>query len=170
MKKIIIIGCPGSGKSTFSRSLENLTGLSLYHLDMLKWNSDKTTVSKRVFEERLDNVLEKNEWIIDGNYISTMEYRMKQCDTVFFLDYPLEVCLSGIKQRIGKKRSDMPWIEENEDPEFMDFIKSFDKDARPEILNLLKKYAPENIIIFKNREDVGEFLRDYKYQRDTTEL
>lgn len=170
MKKIIIIGCPGSGKSTFSKALENLTGLSLYHLDMLKWNSDKTTVSKRVFEERLDNILEKNEWIIDGNYISTMDYRMKQCDTVFFLDYPLEVCLSGIKQRIGKKRSDMPWIEENEDPEFMDFIKSFDKDTRPEILNLLKKYAPKNIIIFKNREDVGEFLRDYKYQRDTTEL
>lgn len=50
MKKIIIIGCPGSGKSTFSKALRNLTGLSLYHLDMLKWNSDKTTVSKRVFE------------------------------------------------------------------------------------------------------------------------
>lgn len=162
MKKIIIIGCPGSGKSTFSKSLKILTGLSLYHLDMLKWNSDKTTVSKRIFQERLDKVLQKSEWIIDGNYISTMEYRMKQCDTVFFLDYPLEVCLSGIKQRIGKQRSDMPWFEENEDTEFMDFVKNFDKDTRPEIVDLLRKYSHRNIIIFKKREEADEFLRNYK--------
>lgn len=162
MKKIIIIGCPGSGKSTFSKSFKILTGLSLYHLDMLKWNSDKTTVSKKIFQERLDNVLEKNEWIIDGNYISTMEYRMKQCDTVFFLDYPREVCLSGIKQRIGKQRSDIPWIEENEDPEFMDFVKNFEKDTRPKIMDLLRKYSHRNVIIFKNREEADEFLRNYK--------
>ncbi|MBO5715969.1 MAG: adenylate kinase, partial [Clostridia bacterium] len=68
MKKIIVIGCPGSGKSVFSRALHNKTGVPLFHLDMMYWNADKTTVEKKVFLERLSVVLEKNEWIIDGNY------------------------------------------------------------------------------------------------------
>ena len=45
MKKIIVIGCPGSGKSTFSRELHNKTSIPLYHLDMMYWNADKTKVA-----------------------------------------------------------------------------------------------------------------------------
>lgn len=59
MKKIIVIGCPGSGKSTFSRALHNQTGIPLYHLDMMNWNADRTTVEKSVFRELLSAVLEK---------------------------------------------------------------------------------------------------------------
>ena len=114
MKKIIVIGCPGSGKSTFARALHDKTGIPLYHLDMMYWNADKTTIEKSVFLERLSAVLEKDEWIIDGNYGSTMELRMAACDTVIFLDYPIEICLDGIKERRGKPRSDMPWIETEE--------------------------------------------------------
>ena len=55
MKKIIVIGCPGSGKSTFSRELHERTRIPLYHLDMLFWNADKTTVEKSVFLELLGN-------------------------------------------------------------------------------------------------------------------
>lgn len=53
MKKIIVIGCPGSGKSTFSKWLQKITGIPLFHLDMMFWNADKTTVEKTVFLERL---------------------------------------------------------------------------------------------------------------------
>ena len=91
MKKVIIIGCPGGGKSTFARALADKTGLPLYHLDMLYWNADKTTVGREAFRERLAEVMAGDEWIIDGNYISTMQWRMECCDTVFFLDMPLEV-------------------------------------------------------------------------------
>ena len=98
MKKIIVIGCPGSGKSTFSRELHKVTGIELFHLDMMYWNSDKTTVERDVFLERLNLVLKKDEWIIDGNYASTMELRLQNCDTIFFLDYPLELCLEGIRK------------------------------------------------------------------------
>lgn len=108
MKKIMVIGCPGSGKSTFSRALHDATDIPLYHLDMMYWNADKTTVEKSVFREYLANTLQKDEWIIDGNYGSTMEMRIQACDTVIFLDYPLEVCLEGIKTRRGKARTDMP--------------------------------------------------------------
>lgn len=84
MKKIIVIGCPGSGKSTFSRELHSKTGIPLYHLDMMYWNEDKTKVEKNVFLERLSDALEKDMWIIDGNYGSTMESRIQKCDTIFF--------------------------------------------------------------------------------------
>ena len=158
MKKIIVIGCPGSGKSTVSRALHNKTGIPLYHLDMMYWNADKTTVEKSVFLERLSAVLEKNEWIIDGNYGATMELRMAACDTVIFLDYPLDVCLDGIRKRRGKPRSDMPWIETEEDAEFIEFIKNYNEQQKPKVLELLKKYSDKNIIIFESREQANEFL------------
>lgn len=158
MKKIIVIGCPGSGKSTVSRALYNKTGIPLYHLDMMYWNADKTTVEKSVFLERLSTVLEKDEWIIDGNYGSTMELRMAACDTVIFLDYPLDICLDGIKERRGKSRSDMPWIETEEDAEFIEFIKNYNEQQKPKVLELLKKYGDKNIVIFKSREETDAFL------------
>ena len=158
MKKVIVIGGPGSGKSTVSRALHNKTGIPLYHLDMMYWNADKTTVEKSVFLERLSVVLEKDEWIIDGNYGSTMELRIVACDTVIFLDYPLEICLDGIKERRGKPRSDMPWIETEEDAEFIEFIKNYEEQQKPKVLELLKKHSDKNIIIFKSREQADAFL------------
>ena len=158
MKKIIVIGCPGSGKSRLSRALHNKTGIPLYHLDMMYWNADKTTVEKSAFLERLSAVLEKDRWIIDGNYGSTMELRMAACDTVIFLDYPREVCLDGIKERRGKPRSDMPWIETEEDAEFIEFIKNYNEQQKPKVLELLEKCSDKNIVIFKSREEANAFL------------
>ena len=158
MKKVIVIGCPGSGKSTVSRSLHKKTGIPLYHLDMMYWNDDRTTVEKSVFLERLSVVLEKDEWIIDGNYGATMELRLAACDTVIFLDYSLDVCLDGIRERRGKPRSDMPWIETEEDSEFIEFIKNYNEQQKPKVLELLKKYADKNIVIFRSREQVDAFL------------
>ena len=158
MKKIIVIGCPGSGKGTVSRALHNKTGIPLYHLDMMYWNADKTTVEKSVFLERLSVALEKDDWIIDGNYGSTMELRMAACDTVIFLDYPLDVCLDGIRERRGKPRSDMPWIETEEDAEFTEFIKNYNEQQKPKVLDLLEKYSDRNIIILESREQADVFL------------
>ena len=103
-----MIGCPGSGKSTFSRELQEITGLPLHHLDLLYWNSDRTIVAKEVFLERLRAVLKEPCWIIDGNYASSMELRLQRADTVFFLDYPTELCLTGVEDRRGKPRPDLP--------------------------------------------------------------
>ena len=159
MKKIIVIGCPGSGKSTFARALHNKNGIPLYHLDMMYWNADKTTVEKSVFLERLFAVLKKDEWIIDGNYGSTLELRMEACDTVIFLDYPLEVCLSGVEERRGKPRPDMPWVETEPDLEFIEFIKKFNEESRPRILDLLEQYKNKNIVVFSSRTEADDFLK-----------
>ena len=158
MKKIIVIGCPGSGKSTFSRELSLRTGLPLFHLDMMYWNADRTTVEKSVFLEKLQEVIGGDEWIIDGNYASTMELRMTACDTVIFLDLSPEICLDGVRQRRGKQRSDIPWTELEDDPEFMDFIRRFEGEQRPFIMRLLEKYEDKNVIIFTSREQADEWL------------
>ena len=159
MKKMIIIGCPGSGKSTFARALHEKTGIPLYYLDMMYWNADKTIVEKEVFLARLHEVLQMDSYIIDGNYASTMELRLKKCDTVFFLDYDLETCLSGVASRMEKPREDMPWIETEEDPEFLEFIRNYNTESRPEVLELLNKYNEKNIIIFNNRDDADAYLK-----------
>ena len=159
MKRVIVIGCPGSGKSTFARALREKTGLPLYHLDMMYWNADKTTVPKEEFRAKLAELLAEDAWIIDGNYGSTMEARMAACDTVFFLDYPVEICLAGIRERQGKPRADMPWIETEDDEEFLTFVKDFSEKSRPIVLALLEKYQEKRILIFRTRDEADEFLR-----------
>ena len=126
MKKILILGCPGAGKSTFARKLRDKTGLPLYYLDMIWHKPDRTT----------------------------LEMRFKECDTVFFLDLPTNVCLAGVEGRIGSEREDMPWQEEELSAEFRNFIINFSRDEIPEINEMLRKYKNKNIIIFKSREEI----------------
>ncbi len=84
MKKIIVIGCPGAGKSTFARKLRDATGIPLYYLDMLYHKPDKTIVKREEFDIGLNDIIKKDNWIIDGNYQRTLELRLRECDTVFF--------------------------------------------------------------------------------------
>ena len=159
MQKVIVIVCPGSGKSTFSKALHEATKLPLYHLDMMNWNADGTNVPKSTFMERLHQALEKESWIIDGNYGSTMELRMRFCDTVFFLDFPPDICIEGIKSRKGMKRTDISCMTlEDEDKEFVEFIKNYNSVNRPVVMELLQKYSHKRIIIFRDRNEADEFL------------
>lgn len=158
MKKIVVIGCPGAGKSTFARRLREMTGLPLYYLDQIWHKADRTTVSKEEFDAKLREIIRQDSWIIDGNYLRTMENRLEACDTVFFLDYPLEICLEGAKARIGTVREDMPWVETEFDEEFRQWILDFPEDQIPVIYELLKKYETEKeIIIFKSRDEAEKF-------------
>ena len=157
MKKVIIIGCSGAGKSTFARRLRDAAGLPLCYLDMLWHRSDKTTVSREELDASLSEILKKDRWIIDGNYSRTLEMRLKECDTVFLFDLPLAECLAGAEERIGTKREDMPWIEEEFDPEFRDWILRFPQDVLPKVYALLERYSDRRIVIFHSREEVNAF-------------
>ena len=161
MEKIIVIGCPGSGKSTFSKKLNKITGIPLYHLDMLYWNEDRTKVPREVFLKEMDSIIDNDSWIMDGNYGSTMEKRMAACDTVIFLDYPTEVCISGIMKRRGNTRSDMPWIEKSDevDEEFLSWVNDYNIESRPAVMELLKKYNDKEIIIFTSRDDAKDYFK-----------
>lgn len=106
------------------------------------------------------DIVKEDRWIIDGNYQRTLKKRMERCDTVFFLDYPVEVCLEGAAARIGKKREDLPWLETELDEEFRQYIIDFSRDQLPEIYSLLEEYKKDrDILIFHTREAANIYLR-----------
>lgn len=159
MRRVNIIGCPGAGKSTFARKLSEKTGLELFYLDMIWHKPDKTTVARDEFDLRLNEIFERDTWIIDGNYLRTMERRLSECDTVFFFDLPTEVCLEGAASRVGKKREDMPWVETEVDEDFLRRILDFERDQKPKIHEYLEKIKSEKeIIIFKSRGEADVFI------------
>lgn len=157
-KRVAVIGCPGGGKSTFSRRLRDCVGLPLYHLDALYWRADRTTLPREEFYPIQREIIQRESWIIDGNYQSTMEWRIAACDLVVFLDLPTEVCLEGVRARRGQPRSDMPWVEDREDEEFLAFIAAFQAENRPNILSLLEKYPDKTVMTFRTREEANEYL------------
>ncbi len=158
MEKVIVIGCPGAGKSTFARRLRDGTGLPLHYLDMLWHKADGTNVSCEEFDAALGKVLAGDHWIIDGNYLRTMELRLRACDTVFLLDYPVELCLAGARERVGKPREDMPWVERELDREFRRWILDFHQDQMPVIEELLGRYREKRLIRLHSRKEAEEYL------------
>ena len=159
-KKIIVIGCPGAGKSTFARKLRNQTGLPLFYLDMLFHNPDRTTVSREAFDAGLQEILQQPEWIIDGNYRRTLPLRFEACTDVFLFDVPVEQCLKNAAARIGTVREDLPWVEPEFDPVFRQYILDFPRDQRPTIGALIDRYQSEKrIVVFRTRDEATQYLR-----------
>ena len=159
MEKVIIIGCPGSGKTTFAEKLNKCTGLPLYYLDAIWHKPDKTHISREDFDERISEIFNTPKWIIDGNYKRTIDMRLKECDTVFLFDLPTEICIQGATERIGKGRYEMPWIETELAPEFKTFIEEFPKDTLPYIYELIEKYKDDKqVIIFKSRQEADKYI------------
>ena len=165
MNKIIVIGCPGSGKTTFAEKLRDKTGLPLFYLDAIWHKSDKTHISRDEFDARLGEILALDSYIIDGNYSRTLERRISACDTVFLFDLPTEICIDGITSRVGKTRPDMPWVDTELDPSLKAEVEGFRLEKLPEIYDLLDKYnTGKNIVIFKSRNEADEYIHaDFCY-------
>ena len=156
--RILILGCPGSGKSTFARALGERTGLPVVHLDNIWWRADGTHISREEFDRALAELLAGEKWIMDGDYSRTYEVRIRACDTAIFLDYPEDVCMAGITARVGQDRPDMPWTEGTLDPELVAMVKNFARDNRPAIYALLEKYSEKQAIIFTDRAKADRWL------------
>ena len=159
MQKVIILGCPGAGKSTFARRLRAATGLPLYYLDQLWHRPDQTTAAPGEFDRALAQVLAGDRWIVDGNYLRTLERRLQACDTAFFLDYPLELCLEGVQARLGRPREDLPWVETCLDEEFRQEILRFPTEQRPAVLRLLARAGDKTVLTFLTRAEADRYLR-----------
>ena len=154
-KRIIIIGCPGSGKSTFGKKLHMKTKIDLFHLDALYWKKDCTHITREELILKQKEILNKNSFIIDGNYKSTLELRIKEADAVFLFDLPTEDCIKGVKNR-NSNTPDMPCRPPSND-ELIDFIINFNTSVMPDIKRLLKKYA-SNVITFHSHKEADEYI------------
>lgn len=166
MKKIIILGCPGSGKSTFAVELQRYTNLPLVHLDNIWWKPDQTHIKRCEFDEKLDAVINTDAWIIDGDYSRTYEVRMKACDTVIFLDYSEEDCMAGICARVGKERKDIPWVENVLAPDLVEEVQRYREQNRLVVLELLDKCPEKEIHIFHNRKEAEQWLINKKAEQN----
>ena len=156
--KILILGCPGSGKSTFARKLQEKTGLPLIHLDNVWWRADATHISRDEFDRALAGLLAGERWIMDGDYSRTYEVRLRAADTVIFLDYPEAVCMAGIVARVGQDRPDMPWTEGTLDRELVAQVRNYASSNRPALLSLFQKYPEKQVLTFTSREEADGWL------------
>lgn len=160
MQKVIIIGCPGSGKTTFAKKLSHAMGLPLYHLDAIWHRPDKTHIAREDFDQRISEIFDTPEWVMDGNYNRTLEMRLVECDTVFLFDLPTDLCIQGATDRLGKDRCDLPWIEQELDPSLKRSIEDFPLCSLPRIYELLEKYSSyKQVIIFRSREAADDYLQ-----------
>jgi len=111
----------------------------------------------------LTQAIQKDKWIVDGNYDGTIDLRLKYCDTVIYLDYPRWVCLFGVLKRLikgyGKSRADMGgYCPEKFDFNFIKFVWNFNKKNREKYLKMLSKERDKEIIILRSRKSCLEFI------------
>ena len=155
--KIIVIGSPGSGKTTISKALAKKTGLPLYHMDNIYWKADATHLTYKELVKKVASIMQQDFWIIDGNYNKTLEQRFRQAELIIYLDLPTDICLQGIQSRIGLKRDDIPWVEHEMNEEFYNHVLNFRKDKVPQIEELIRRYPEKAVIRFTSREDFADF-------------
>lgn len=164
MKRVLIIGCGGAGKSTLARALGKKTGLPVVHLDQIWWAPGNWQhVDRETFDGRILEEMEKPQWILDGNFNRTLPMRLEQCDTVIYLDFPRIICLLSWIGRVirnwGHARSDMaPGCAEWFDPEMATWIWNFNRENRERYYRLLNALEGKETIVLKNRRMVRRFL------------
>lgn len=162
MRRVLVIGCPGAGKSTLTRALAETLGLPAVYLDRLWWKSGWINRTRAEFDARLDAALAGDAWVMDGNYLRTLPRRLERCDAVLFLDYPRRLCLSRALRRIlrwrGRTRPDMAeGCPERLDPAFIRWIWDFHRTQRPRVLELLSAWKGE-AHIFRSPAQCADFL------------
>ncbi len=168
MKRVLVVGCPGSGKSTFSKKLAKKTGLPIVHLDyyyhQLQHNYYVDTES---WNAKVAELIKPDKWIMEGNYGATFPERFRAADTIIFIDIQRRICFYRIlKRRIyyrKRRRDEMPddWVEKLSS-EFLQYVWHFNKRSRPKILQQININKNENVLIFKKSKTAEDYLNSIK--------
>ncbi|MCK4552422.1 MAG: AAA family ATPase [Tenericutes bacterium] len=162
MKRILVIGCPGSGKSTFSKQLSKALKYPVLHLDRIFHIDNKNQISRNLLKTKIQSFInDNNEYIIDGNYSGTLEYRLQSADTVFYFNIDLEICVNNAINRCNNNiiRDDIASGFDNSiiDPEFIDYIKNFNINSKPRIEEILANFKGR-ITRLNNYQEVDSCL------------
>ncbi len=164
MKRIAVVGCPGAGKTTFVRKLAEKTKLPVVHLDYYYHQKKYDFYNNSdAWIKKVNELIQRDMWIMDGNYKSTFDSRFKRADTIIFFDFPRRTSLYGaLKRRMQyrkKFREDMPsdW-KEKADLTFLKYVWSFNKNSRHKVTEALEKNKDKTMVVFKNRKQVKKYL------------
>ncbi|CAD5107619.1 P-loop NTPase family protein [Zestomonas carbonaria] len=167
MKRILIIGPGGSGKSTLSAMLGRRLAIPVIHMDALYWRPGWVEPERPDWQACVEALCQREQWVMDGNYSGTLAQRLAACDTVIFLDLPRLLCLWGALWRgfryRGRTRPDMAegCPEQLPSLEFLGWIWNYPKRSRPKVLELLEAHGQgRRIIRLRSRREVRQFLLD----------
>ncbi|WP_435154852.1 hypothetical protein [Haladaptatus sp. DFWS20] len=136
MNRIMVLGSPGAGKSTFAKRLGETLDRPVTHLDARFWEPVWEKPNSDDWEETHRNLIEQPKWILDGNYGSTIDPRLDAADTVLLLSVSRYVCLYRVIKRwllnYGGTRPDIAeGCEEKIDFEFLRYVWNFPNDKIP---------------------------------------
>ncbi len=166
MKKVLVIGSGGAGKSAFAVRLGQTLNITVIHLDALYWQPGWVELPKDVWRQRVTALLQQEAWIMDGNYSGTLDLRLAACDTVIFLDLARTVCLWRVLRRQmmywNEVRPDMgAGCPERVTLEFVRWVWDYPHSVRPKVLARLRAYEQsKRIIRLRSQVEVEEFLRN----------
>lgn len=172
MKRVIILGCPGSGKTHFSIQLARLTHLPLTHLDkywhdVSRW-SDDIKHKREKWNDFTQKLINKPVWIIDGNYESSLDMRIQAADTIIFFDYSRRVVFWRLFRRWhmyqNRKahRRDMPddW-RETLSWSFLKYVWNFPgKESASTKKAIQEVEKAKCVVIFSSPAQAERFLRE----------
>lgn len=162
MRRVVILGCAGAGKSTLARRLSERTGLPAIHLDQHYWRPGWTQPAGDDWQARAAALAAGERWIIDGQYGSTLAGRLARADTVIYLDLPMPLCLARVLRRTiagyGRPRPEMPaGCNERFDAEFLKYIWHYRRTHRPKMLGLVAGFAGDRKV-FTRPADIDAWL------------
>jgi len=168
MKRILIFGPCGAGKSTLAVKLGELLHLDVYHLDKIFWQPGWQEMDMAEFIPKVNNVAAKASWIIDGNYTKSLELRMQRADSILFLEFSRAFCTVRITKRIlksyGKVRPDLgEGCPEKFDIEVYKWLWGFYKGCGRKVKNCIEaNQNGKSIYFLRNPSDVRLFLKGIK--------
>jgi adenylate kinase family enzyme len=165
MRRVVILGSSGAGKSTFARALGARLGLPVVHLDALFWRPGWVEPENEAFRAAVAAALAGDAWISDGNYVSrTFDLRLPRADTVIFLSQPRWLCVFRILWRwltaFGHTRPDMaPGCQENFTWDFFLWTWRFEAKHAPRILAAAEAY-PTPVTRLRGSAAMARFLAE----------
>lgn len=164
MQRVLVIGIPGAGKSTFSRKLAKRTGLPLIHLDREFWQPGWKVTPREQWRAKVAALAAREAWVMDGNYGASLDLRLPRADTVTWFNYPRRIALPRILWRIattyGRVREDLaPDCPEKVDWEFLRYVWSFPGKERAQVIAMLAEHGGHlQPAVFRRDRDALRFL------------
>lgn len=102
-RRILVVGPTGCGKSNLAATLADASGLPHIELDLLRYERGWQEVPVDEFIDRVTSIVERDSWIIDGNYSAVRELTWGRADLVVWLDYSLPVILWRLLHRTAHR-------------------------------------------------------------------